>query len=813
MKKKKALILLAMIMTTALPFTAFCDETEEDLIIIQNEEEAGFTNTNRQDEITVTGEPEETEGLIVDPEYLYDGYDETADAANENLSSQDPQTLEMNPDIAEETVVSEGCDHIPADIDKRNDTYQPSWLEESKNLLSAASDDVDASSFFGSQLNGPAYTLYSHRVQYYAVDRNTAFYTDTEMGDASSGYLFSYTGKYKIVDGYLEYDISQEESAQAYTQCVDNLKYAMQATQDAFELDHPEVFWHRSGRTWKYKWNFDRDTLDQQNQTCTFYIYSVTYTPVETYLGAISSMAAFDNAVQNAKQVIEQMAQSSEEDEEWSVKYARQANIYLAQKLSYGSEYIQPALQAEEEEKASGSQSVNNVFSIYNPAGAFLDDAGTGSKLICEGYAKAFKILCDEEGIPCILICGAAGNTGHMWNAVETNDGTWYFTDPTWSDSGSTVTPKYFMVTKNQPGRTMSGKRTTSQYSPAFVYPALSEQCYRTCHQNQETSSTQGTCTQDGERTLLCEWCGAQQTVKTPAPGHDYIQIEEKAATCEERGFIINKCSRCGDTVNKTIPAKGHNYKETNRQAASCTQDGSITMTCSNCNAEKKEALPKTGHAYKITSNTAPTCVSEGKTTYKCERCADSYSKTNPSAGHLYNQEQTVPPTCIKSGYTRYTCTKCGAHYDDKITSPTGHTFQKTHVAPATETTGAVETDTCTKCGFRITKIISNPLSEAEIIKNSGLAKAVTLKKLKKSGKKIKVTWSYAKKYKKKATSFAIQISSNKQFKEYRTTIIGKKKTSAKIAVSTPGTYYVRIRALNENGHSAWSKTKKIKLK
>ena len=65
--------------------------------------------------------------------------------------------------------------------------------------------------------------------------------------------------------------------------------------------------------------------------------------------------------------------------------------------------------------------------------------------VVCEGYAKSFKILCDAVGLPCILVNGEAsqadsdgkvhftGRSNHMWNAVEL-DGSWYSVDTTWDD-------------------------------------------------------------------------------------------------------------------------------------------------------------------------------------------------------------------------------------------------------------------------------------------------------------------------------------------------------------------------------------------
>lgn len=71
-----------------------------------------------------------------------------------------------------------------------------------------------------------------------------------------------------------------------------------------------------------------------------------------------------------------------------------------------------------------------NPFSAY---GCLID-----GKAVCEGYSKAFSILCLNAGIPCINVIGNAddGNTenqAHMWNMVKL-DGRWYHIDVTWDD-------------------------------------------------------------------------------------------------------------------------------------------------------------------------------------------------------------------------------------------------------------------------------------------------------------------------------------------------------------------------------------------
>jgi len=59
---------------------------------------------------------------------------------------------------------------------------------------------------------------------------------------------------------------------------------------------------------------------------------------------------------------------------------------------------------------------------------------------VCEGYAEAFKVLCDAVGIPCVLVDGDSKTSlddtpgAHMWNCVQMEDGNWYGVDVTWND-------------------------------------------------------------------------------------------------------------------------------------------------------------------------------------------------------------------------------------------------------------------------------------------------------------------------------------------------------------------------------------------
>lgn len=52
---------------------------------------------------------------------------------------------------------------------------------------------------------------------------------------------------------------------------------------------------------------------------------------------------------------------------------------------------------------------------------------------VCEGYAKAFQLLCDRAGIPCILAVKMEKTGNHAWNYVKIGQ-LWYAVDVTWND-------------------------------------------------------------------------------------------------------------------------------------------------------------------------------------------------------------------------------------------------------------------------------------------------------------------------------------------------------------------------------------------
>lgn len=130
----------------------------------------------------------------------------------------------------------------------------------------------------------------------------------------------------------------------------------------------------------------------------------------------------------------------------------------------------------------------------HSAYGALID-----GRAVCEGYAEAFKLICDANGIDCILVIGEADNSqstgGHMWNYVRMDDGLWYAVDCTWDDAGNTANNyNYFLIGSktivNNTSFDISHLPDFSGASPDFIpnfsYPALSENAYTIGSTNSE---------------------------------------------------------------------------------------------------------------------------------------------------------------------------------------------------------------------------------------------------------------------------------------------------------------------------------------
>ncbi len=229
----------------------------------------------------------------------------------------------------------------------------------------------------------------------------------------------------------------------------------------AFELDHPEMFWLLGNHV---SINGDNSKLVMTVTLQFQYNWDVGGRSVS------ADSAALAEAVQRLAE--EARAQGG----------VYEQLLYIHDWLILNNRYNSAAMAVEDK--------TNTNRLPWTPLGALTDVADP----VCEGYASAFKLVCDELDIPCLYVVGYAWAGGawgkHAWNQVLL-DGQWYAVDATYDDptggyagkvSGSeqhvfflagantVIDGYYFSDTHSPDGAKLSGV--------TFTYPDLASDAY-----------------------------------------------------------------------------------------------------------------------------------------------------------------------------------------------------------------------------------------------------------------------------------------------------------------------------------------------
>lgn len=247
-------------------------------------------------------------------------------------------------------------------------------------------------------------------------------------------------------------DSSLQSQVLAYVYGDGALLQTFGAARDAFEADHPEVFWV----------NFDKLSFVIY-QTGTSYTLTVGSGREADYYNT-GFTSALD--VESARAELAQISDAvlSELDGMSDQEKVCYIHNYITANCSYHLEL----------DCSDGN--VDSIRTAYGPLVA--------GEALCEGYAKAFKLLADEAGIPCVYVNGFVDDNGqpqpHAWNEVCI-DGEWYAVDVTLDDPRSSNTEDglentvYLLVGSGMMDRTHQTDGVMSDANYEFTYPVLSE--------------------------------------------------------------------------------------------------------------------------------------------------------------------------------------------------------------------------------------------------------------------------------------------------------------------------------------------------
>lgn len=213
---------------------------------------------------------------------------------------------------------------------------------------------------------------------------------DKAYADVKTDYAYEMLTDDYVKELYKELANSIDLS-RAPTVTVDGSLDEFQITQalQAYRNDHPETFW-LTGESKYYVKN---------NSTTVEFEYSIEPSEI------LSAKETFENKIDN---ILYDLPSGSDFEKEEYI------NNYIIENCKYDDAAAQT-------ENIEGNE--NDAY------GALVDGSA-----VCEGYARAFQLLCNKADIDCVMVSGTVDNTNHAWNCVKIG-GEWYQIDVTWNDT------------------------------------------------------------------------------------------------------------------------------------------------------------------------------------------------------------------------------------------------------------------------------------------------------------------------------------------------------------------------------------------
>ena len=225
---------------------------------------------------------------------------------------------------------------------------------------------------------------------------------------------------------------------------------SIQHIADAFFLDHPETFWMQTVRLAAYSYRLADNSIGYELSIVIYHIDGIDKSR-EIYNGMYNTIADMDLEADTRYEFLKKLHDQICE-----------MTVY-----TWGTKHC------------------------GDPSGVLYEGLA-----VCEGYAEAFKLVCDLNRIPCILVIGSSYGELHMWNCVQMDDGKWYMLDATWDDQDNFGTlDDYFLCGLDSRDVSFDEELFTESHTAAtshgrdtnltIVYPQFSTTAYTLTSQNQ----------------------------------------------------------------------------------------------------------------------------------------------------------------------------------------------------------------------------------------------------------------------------------------------------------------------------------------
>ena len=211
-------------------------------------------------------------------------------------------------------------------------------------------------------------------------------------------------------DGQTSYDLADEDVVSqsaviAYLNGDRTLFNDFAAAKDAFDLEHPEV------------WYVDSSYLSfrvTQDFAGKYHAYMGPGRSDNYYVAGVKNAADVDRKTQELNAVVDSIVSGAGAITD-SAKQVRYVHEQITKSISY---------RFETECRPGNAGYVRTTYALVTHEG------------VCESYARSMQMVLNRLGIPCVPIHGLQTSgtpEAHMWNAVQIA-GEWYAVDATWDD-------------------------------------------------------------------------------------------------------------------------------------------------------------------------------------------------------------------------------------------------------------------------------------------------------------------------------------------------------------------------------------------
>lgn len=361
--------------TGSFPFDVSTDDisTDDSIIWDKNPDETSIFEDIISNDLQDDGEEQ---SVLVGDDGIFEG-----DISDNDISSNDIIT---DPDVYEEEEFSSEEAHGTVagtneytlyDSAITNSSYQNYYYDKYYN-----------------QIGEPAQAIYNIIFNRLDDFSNPSFTIDVKFSELSGDYAYAESGELK-------------------SYCLDGFA--------AFDYDHPEVFWLRpSSFAFSLLKSASKGTyvgmrIKLASTATSYYQQPYDESPADISADKATMEKYISKIVDKTKQISDFSGKIKLINDELS-------NLNYYNRYVYKGYKNQATLLAWESTSALSLQ----------PWLTGSSDNGSADAPVCEGYARAFKLICGRLGIPTLVVVGA----NHMWNYVKDPLGIWYAVDVTWDD-------------------------------------------------------------------------------------------------------------------------------------------------------------------------------------------------------------------------------------------------------------------------------------------------------------------------------------------------------------------------------------------